>query len=127
LLPDRRAGWNEATAAARTLPRTRSGRSSAAGALTAADFRLVNPVGQVSTREQYLGALATRALVYHRWDPESIEVRISGDMAVLRYRSMLEVTAGGGRNPPRPHWHVDVYERRGGRWQVVWSQATFAS
>jgi hypothetical protein len=22
------------------------------------------------------------------------------------------------------YWHMDVYEQRDGRWQVVWSQAT---
>jgi hypothetical protein len=30
----------------------------------------------------------------------------------------------GQRTPLRSFWHTDVYEKRNGRWQVVWSQAT---
>jgi len=103
-----------------------TGDTAAASAITAPDFQLINPLGLVSSKAQYLGGIASGALVYHRWEPEAMEVRLSGDLAVLRYRSMLEVTAAGRRNPVRPHWHVDVYERRDGKWQVVWSQATFA-
>jgi hypothetical protein len=45
-------------------------------------------------------------------------------MTVIRYRSQLEIVVGGQRTSRRPYWHTDAYEKRDGRWQVVWSQAT---
>ena len=27
-------------------------------------------------------------------------------------------------NPRQCYWHIDVYEKCAGRWQVLWSQAT---
>jgi len=46
------------------------------------------------------------------------------DAAVIRYRSVIEGVVGGRPIPRGRYWHTDAYERRGGRWQVVWSQAT---
>lgn len=97
-----------------------------ADALHADDFQLINPVGETLTKAQYLGGIASGELDYLLWEPEEITVRFYGQAAVLRYRSMLEIVADGLRNPPRPHWHTDVYEKREGQWQVVWSQATVA-
>ena len=60
---------------------------------------------------------------YVVWKPEAIDVRVSGDMAVLRYSSRIEIVVGGRRIPPGDYWHTDYYEKRNGRWQAVWSQA----
>ena len=62
----------------------------------------------------------------HAWDAERIEVRLyAGDTAaVIRYRSELQVEDAGDRGPRRRYWHTDLYERRDGRCQVVWSHAT---
>jgi len=60
------------------------------------------------------------------WEPEAIEVRLSGEMALIRYTSRLELVAGGQGMPLRQalDWHTDFYERREGHWQAVCSQAT---
>lgn len=92
--------------------------------LHADDFQLINPVGVPSSKEQYLGAVASGELDYQTWEPGQIDVRVYGGAAVIRYRSQLRVSVGGRDLGLRPHWHTDLYERRGGRWQVVWSQAT---
>jgi hypothetical protein len=88
------------------------------------DFQLVNPVGRSFTREEYLGSLSSGYLDYLQWDAGPIDVRVAGRFAVLRYRSQIQVSLGGERRPLLPHWHTDYYEKRDGRWQVVWSQAT---
>ncbi len=95
-----------------------------AGPLHAPDFQLVTPVGIALSKEQYLGAIAAGALVYSSWEPEHIEVRLYEQAAAIRYRSSLEVTFGPRHLPRAEYWHTDLYEKRNGLWQVVWSQAT---
>ena len=95
-----------------------------AGELHTEDFQLVNPVGRTYTKAEYMGDIASGEIDYHVWEPEAIGVRISGDLAVVRYRAEMEISVGGSEFPRRRLWHTDVYERREGQWQVVWSQAT---
>ena len=90
----------------------------------AVEFQLINPAGRAFSREQYLGSLSRGYLDYLSWEPGPIEVRVSGNAATIRYRSELQVSLGGVPQPRRGHWHIDHYEMRNGRWQVVWSQAT---
>lgn len=116
----------------RTIERSRlaalvAGNADAADAFHAEDFQLINPYGQTSTKAGYIGAIRTGRLDYVRWDPGEIMVRRYANAAVIRYQSMLEVTVNGEHAPARAHWHFDLYERRNGRWVVVWSQATFVN
>jgi len=92
--------------------------------LHADDFQLITPIGVSLSKEEYLGAVASGHIQYLVWQPETIEVRIYGDAAVMRYRAQLEVNFGGLLVPRSRYWHTDTYERRQGRWVVVWSQAT---
>lgn len=101
-----------------------AGDVEAARPLHAEDFQLVNPAGRTLTRDQYMQALSSGYLDYVAWEPGPIEVRIAGPLAAVRYRSELQVTLGGKPLARLPHWHTDVYRKAGGRWQVVWSQAT---
>ena len=100
------------------------GDVAAARQLHADDFQLINPFGGSPSKEEYLGAIEAGALKYLVWEPEEIEVRAYGNGAVLRYRARLENVFRGQRRTLRRYWHTDVYERREGRWQVVWSDAT---
>lgn len=95
-----------------------------AGPLHADDFQLITPIGLPLSKEQYLGAIATGTLIYHTWDPKHIEVRLYERVAVIRYPSSLAVTFGPHHVPITDYWHTDLYEKRDGAWQVVWSQAT---
>ena len=92
--------------------------------LHADDFQLINPLGGTLSKEQYLGAVAVGDINYLVWEPESIEVRLYGEIALIRYRSQIEVEVQGQLVPRTHCWHTDAYERPDGRWQVVWSQAT---
>jgi ketosteroid isomerase-like protein len=96
-----------------------------AGQLHADDFQLVTPSGSTYSKEEYLGRVASGVFNYLIWEPDSpIEVRLYGQAAVIRYRSHLEGIMRGEPMELARYWHLDVYERRDGRWQVVWSQAT---
>lgn len=92
--------------------------------LHADDFQLITPIGAALSREQYLGAIAAGHIKYSVWEPGDIAVRLYGAAGVIRYRARLEVKFGGHQVPLTDYWHTDSYEYRGGRWLVVWSQAT---
>jgi ketosteroid isomerase-like protein len=90
------------------------------------DFQLINPLGGALTKEQYLGGISSGQIHYLYWEPESIAVRLYGAVAVIRYRSQLEIVVQGRHIPRQRYWHTDLYERHGMQWQVVWSHATAA-
>ncbi len=93
--------------------------------LHADDFQLITPSGSTYSKEEYLGRVDSGVFNYLRWEPDSpIEVRLYGQAAVIRYQSQLEGIMRGEPMELASYWHVDVYEQRDGRWQVVWSQAT---
>ena len=90
------------------------------------DFQLINPLGGALSKEQYLGGISAKQIHYLHWEPESIAVRLYGDVAVIRYQSELEIVVQGRHIPRQRYWHTDLYERHGKQWQVVWSHATAA-
>ena len=98
----------------------------AAEELHTPDFELVNPGGSTWSREKYLGGIASGNIDYRRFDPVSdIDVMTDGDLAVLRYRSAIDISVTGGTPGPLTAQHLDVYVRdEAGRWRVRWSQAT---
>ena len=100
------------------------GDVSRADQLHTEDFQLINPLGGVLSKEQYLGGIRSGQLNYRFWEPDSIAVRVYGEVAVIRYQSQLEIVVEGRHIPRQRYWHTDLYERRNGQWQVVWSQAT---
>lgn len=115
----------------RAIERTRvralvEGDLETARPLHADDFQLITPPGDCLTKEQYLGAVDSGVVDYLVWDPETIEVRLYGSAAVIRYQSQGEVIMQGQKISLRRYWHTDLYEQREGQWQVVWSQATQA-
>jgi len=92
--------------------------------LHADDFQLVTPSGVAFSKEEYLGHIASGYLDYRLWEPDAIAVRVQGQLATIRYQARLAIVVGGQTAPLQRTWHTDSYERRDGRWQVVWSQAT---
>jgi hypothetical protein len=92
--------------------------------LHAEDYELIPPGGGTISKEEYLGSVASGALHYVVFEPASeIRVRTYERAAVLRYKVRIEVHAGDVVDSDL-FWHTDIYEMRGNRWQVVWSQAT---
>jgi hypothetical protein len=90
--------------------------------LHADDFELINPLGETIDKATYMIGIENGTFDYTLWRPVTpIRVRLQGDGAVIRYESELTINGTSGR-----YWHTDYYEKRDGRWQVVWSQATTA-
>jgi hypothetical protein len=88
--------------------------------LHASDFELIDPLGETVSKEAYIDS--GDAFAYTAWKPISpIRVRVHGDSAVIRYESEIELHGTRGH-----YWHTDLYEKRDGRWQIVWSQTTGA-
>lgn len=113
----------------RSIERTRlralvNGDINTARGLHAEDFQLVNPLGGLLSKEQYLDGVASGEIDYISWVPEQIEVRVYDRVAAIRYRSHLEIIVAGQLIPRQRYWHTDLYEKRDGQWQVVWSHAT---
>lgn len=93
--------------------------------LHADDFQLITPSGLVLSKEQYLGKIASGELNYQVWEPDApIDVRLYDRVALIRYRSQLDIVDSGHHVGLKRYWHTDSYEQRDGLWQVVWSQAT---
>jgi len=93
--------------------------------LHADDFQLINPIGGTLSKDQYLNLIASGDIDYLEWEPEEVEVKQYGDAAVIRYRARLKIVVRGLPDAPTGRfWHTDLYEKRNGQWQAVWSQAT---
>lgn len=128
-LPPRSTNAADQTELIRTTERERlralvGAKVERARQLHADDFQLINPLGGTLSKEQYLGGIDSGELDYLFWEPDSIAVRLYGETAVIRYPSLLEIVVQGRHVPRKRYWHTDLYERRDGQWQVVWSQAT---
>jgi len=95
-----------------------------AAELHADDFQLVTPSGDTYSKDAYLEGVAAGEINYLHWEPEAIDARVRADAGCVRYRSTIEIVVEGRALPAGRYWHTDYYERRDGRWQVVWSQAT---
>ena len=87
--------------------------------LHAPKYELITPGGKVFSRQAYLEAIKAGPF-YAAWDIESMSVRVSEQLAVVRYLARLTFPSGR----VVVCWHTDTYERRTSGWQVVWSQAT---
>jgi Domain of unknown function (DUF4440) len=93
------------------------------GQILAGDFQLINPLGEADTRKGHLAAVGG-GVDFVAFKPTSpIKVRLHGNTAVVRFRAAFEVVAGPDRLK-HGGWVTDVFERRQGRWQLVWSQTT---
>jgi ketosteroid isomerase-like protein len=93
--------------------------------MLAEDFVLVPPPGLPLTKDEYVGAVDSGAIDYHAFHAVTpIEVGFYGRVAVVTYRSYIDVVVAGLGAFQTEVWHTFVYERRGGHWQVIREQAT---
>jgi hypothetical protein len=92
--------------------------------LMAADFQGINSGGGELTREDYLASVRAGDIDYLVFEPVTpITVRLAGDSASMRFEVNFDLVVGGTRLTHQA-WITELYERRHGRWQIVWEQAT---
>ena len=95
-----------------------------ANSLHSDDYQLITPNGQTISKHDYIGGIASGDLVYSVFEPASdIAVRLFGSAAAVRYQARIEIRFSDQRDSG-VFWHTDIYEKRYGHWQAVWSQAT---
>ena len=98
--------------------------TAAARRVTAPDFQVINPAGAPLSRDDFLGGVAAGVIDFLSLEPSSpIAVRLSGDSATLRYQTTFDLVVGG-THLTHEAWTTALYERRAGRWQIVWAQTT---
>jgi ketosteroid isomerase-like protein len=91
------------------------------------DFQVVDPRGGTHSKEEILGWLAAGVLDYRRFEAVSdVQVTASGDLAVLYYRSGIDVLVQGLAPQSLEAWLTICYRRAQGDagWQVFWHQET---
>ena len=89
------------------------------------DYQLITPGGNALSRDQYLDDIASGAIDYRVFEPDSdVAVKLFGDAGVVRYQARIDIRFASGDRDGGLFWHTDVYRRRDGRWEAVWSQAT---
>ena len=94
-----------------------------AGPLIASDFELINPLGEVLTRERILGGVGSGAVDFLSDTVTSpIKVRRHGNTAVLRYQPRSTSSSPVSGTSPTRRGPPPYYERRKGNWQIVWEQ-----
>jgi hypothetical protein len=49
-------------------------------------------------------------------------VRLSGESAALRFQVSFDPIVGFDTRVTHQGWITELYERRDGRWQIVWEQ-----
>ncbi len=92
--------------------------------LTAPDFQQINPAGVPLSRDDFLGGVDAGVIDFLSLEPSSpIAVRLSGDSATLRYQTRFDLVVGG-THLTHEAWTTALFERRDGRWQIVWGQTT---
>jgi len=118
------------TEAIRHIQRERAGALLAANIETARriyadDFQLITPLGAVFSKSEYLDAVEAGVLRYLVFELDSpLQLRVYGDVALVRYRTLIEIEVQGQRYPRSSYWFTDAYEKHDGQWQIVWSQGT---
>ena len=95
-------------------------------ALHAPEFVLIHPGGGVWSKVRYVEGIRTGAINYRRFEAVSeIEALVDGGLAVLRYRSAMDIHVEGQEAGPLECWHTDCYRADADKqWRVAWSQAT---
>jgi hypothetical protein len=119
-----RSAADQVRTAERTLLRAElDADTHAAGRLLAPGLQLIDVTGAANTRADYLAAIGGGVDFVTLKPIGPISVRMQGDSAVARVKLRFKVVAQG-QTVQHEGWTTDLFERRNGRWQLVWSQST---
>ena len=89
----------------------------------AEDFRQIDSAGNVETKQSFVDDLVSPQLVIDPYTVEDFDVRLYGDTALLSGRTRMTGKYDG--KPFATHYrYIDIYVKRGGRWQIVSVQIT---
>ena len=91
--------------------------------LLAPDYRLFNSAGQVQDKESFIADSTAPTWKLNPFRVEEPLERVEGDVAFLGGVATLKGSSAGRPFSSRLRF-MDVWAKRDGRWQVVFTQAT---
>jgi uncharacterized protein (TIGR02246 family) len=106
-------GWAVATVA---------GDAAALDNLLAADLAYTHSTGETDTKSSFIGNLKG-VRKYTRIDHEAMEVRLYGDVAVLRTSAQVATSANGAPQSPVHLRFLHVWVKQQGKWRLVAHQS----
>ena len=86
-------------------------------------FTFTTPDGETADKAQVVSSLKTGALKFEASKIDDMKVRVYGDTAVVTSRTTDKGSVNGVDVSGQYRW-MDVFVRRGGRWQLVAAQGT---
>ncbi len=97
--------------------------SNALEKLIALDYRGFDPQGQAQNKEMILEAYGPGGVQLHAYDVEELETRIIEPVGIIMGRGRIQGQYGEYRFEHFVRF-VDVYVKKGGHWQLYYSQVT---
>ena len=86
-------------------------------------FRHIDSEGHLSNKAQFLSGITSDKLVIHPYEPEDVEIRFYGDVAIMTGTTKLQGAYDG--KPFKAHYrYTDTYFKESGSWRIVSVQTT---
>ena len=100
-----------------------SNDAEAIGKFLADDWMIIDPNGNVIDRARFLGVIKSGMLTHDLMESDDVQVRPYGDCAVVTALTRTK-TKFAGQQFTTQERATDVFVKRAGRWQCVFSQLT---
>src|SRR5882724_870304 len=81
------------------------------------EFIATNASGTVLNKAAVIGAFTSGKVRFNAYEIEEVQVRIYGDLAIIRDSERIDSNTGTGR-----FRHLRVASKRDGRWQLIATQ-----
>jgi len=89
----------------------------------AEDFRQIDADADIEDKRSFVDGLMSPKLRIQPYEVEDFEIRLYGETALLSGRTRMQGNYDGKAFSSH-YRYIDVYVRRGGRWQIVSVQIT---
>ena len=91
--------------------------------LYADEYMAIDPAGATFTKDQDIANVKSGNFKLASFKIDELKVRVHGDVAVVTSRNTIKGTYMG-KDASGAYRGTDVFVKRGGRWQVLTTQAT---
>jgi len=89
----------------------------------AEDFRIIDGHGNVENKAQFVAGVMDAKLTIDPYTVEDFEIRFYGNVALLSGRTLMTGSYDGEKFTSN-YRYIDIYVKRGGKWQIVSVQIT---
>ncbi|MGH7909172.1 MAG: nuclear transport factor 2 family protein [Thermodesulfobacteriota bacterium] len=99
------------------------GDAAALGELLADDLIYTHSSARLDDKKSYIGSIASGTLEYRKVSRHDETIRVSGDAALITGRVEIDAVLGGAERHLVSRY-LNVWLKRGGRWQLAAWQST---